>query len=112
MNHIAVKVFLEESEYERLLKIEEKYKNLVKARNSDVQSGSGGQCNCIKTPKLSAIVAENAEQAQLEDPTVAILPSITNAEENASDSGETKEHEKVKYPTGEPKHWYSLPVPT
>ncbi len=83
---IVVKVIIDEKEYNRLLEIERRYKEL----SSSNQSGHGNVCHCAptdgtdgsdgssKTLPLSEIVARNAEKHAVDTPIPGILPSITD----------------------------------
>ncbi len=83
---ISVKVILEEKEYQRLLDIETKYKELLskQAQAHGNQGGDGNLCRChteSDTP-LTQIIAENKEAHALKSPVAGILPSITAPDES------------------------------
>ncbi len=86
---VVVKVIIDEKEYDRLLEIERRYKDI----NTN-QSGAGDDCHCSKTKvkniPLSEIVARNAEKHAVETPIAEVLPSITvpAVESTSSTKGE------------------------
>ena len=97
---VTVKVIIDEKEYERLLQIEKKYKEI-----STNQSGAGNKtcsCNFSKTKNLplDEIVARNEEEHAVEKPIAEILPSITipsqseQSSSNSLTSSLTKKREK------------------
>ncbi len=73
---VIVKVFIDESEYKRLIKTEELYKELLSKQKELIGKGN---CSCTSKEKtLSEVVAENSRTAQLKTPVPGILPDITN----------------------------------
>ena len=103
--NIVVKVLIDEKEYDRLLEIERKFKEISKnaATSNLSQSGAGTacKCSCSNTKKasmpLDEIVTRNAEADDVEKPIPGILPSITNPLDEASKSkGPVKDIQKTR----------------
>ncbi len=80
---ISVKVIIEEKEYQRLLDVETKYKELISSKSSN-QMGDGKLCHCHESTSvpLTQIIAENQDAHALKSPVAGILPSITTSEES------------------------------
>ncbi len=111
---LITKVIIDTTEYNRLLKIEEEYKNLKEQfhkkersqnerQQSEQQTGSGNicmctnkekECNCEKTPPLSKIIALNDEAKAVDLPARGVLPSITDPNE----ASQSKKEENI-YPS-------------
>ncbi len=88
---VVVKVIIDEKEYDRLVEIEQKYKELSQTTTSKSaisQTGAGKECYCNcaqatlrKNIPLDEIVTRNEEAQGVETPIPGILPSITVASE-------------------------------
>ena len=83
---ICVKVILDQKEYDRLLEIERKYKQLAAVEASH-QHGAGN-CQCQQgegdTVPLSQIIAENSAKDAVKRPLPGILPAITTPIEDTT----------------------------
>ncbi len=119
---IAVKVVLDQKEYDRLLDVEKKYNDLLAHHESIHQhehvkqrettqptaqksytqtgAGAGGNCACqSKDVPLSQIIAENVESDAVQTPIAGILPSITTPTDSETLETGQKKSPKSEEPT-------------
>ncbi len=99
---VVVKVIIDEKEYDRLLDIEQKYKDITQHNTLSLsQRGAGIAQNSAshemqQNVPLDEIVSQNAEANAVETPIPGLLPSITTPADETSTSN-IKEKDTKKY---------------